>query len=60
MDSFESTQFRIYASKLVLKGERKCQPIMQVKENITMSPVKKCGKFHVEKYAPKGYNFQFN
>ena len=25
-----------------------------------MKPEKKCGKFLVEKFAPKGYNFQFN
>ena len=25
-----------------------------------MKPAKKCGKFLVEKFAPKGYNFQFS
>jgi len=42
---------------LVLKGERKCEPIIEAQENVIMKPAKKCGKFHVEKFAPKGFNF---
>ena len=57
MDSIENTQFRIFASKLVLKGERKCEPINNILENFIMKPFKKCGKFYVEKFAPKGFNF---
>jgi hypothetical protein len=57
MDSIENTQFRIFATKLVLKGERKCEPIIEEEKNVIMNPAKKCGKFHVEKFAPKGFNF---
>ena len=57
MDSIENTQFRIFPSKLVLKGERKCELINKVLNKFIMNPAKKCGKFYVEKFAPKGFYF---